>query len=64
MPRERYVPGGRSCSLQNSCSEGKDSNTDEMKELIHYGWKQKGKVIPKDAEKFGLLTTKSLRTER
>ena len=32
---------------QNSCSEGKDFNTEEMKELVHYGWKQKGKVIPK-----------------
>ena len=49
---------------QNSCSEGKDTNTEEMKELIHYGWKQEGKVIPKDAEKFGLLTTKLLRMER
>ena len=48
---------------QNSCQEGKDSNTEEMMEY-HYGWKQKGKVIPKDAEKFGLLTTKLLRMER
>ena len=36
MPRERYVPGGQSCSLKDSCSEGKDINAKEMKELGHY----------------------------
>ena len=28
------------------------------------GWNHKGKVIPKDAEMFGFLTTKLLRMER
>ena len=39
-------------------------DNEERKELVHYGWKQEGKVIPKDAEKFGFLTTKLLRMER
>ena len=39
-------------------------DNEEMKELVHDGCKQEGKVIPKDAEKFGLFTTKLLRMER